>query len=190
MERLVQVVVDDLKKKHGAEVKPKREQWFWRFLVTGFPSKIPLLKKWLFRFYNNFTTTINKTISTSDRFELKTVKSQILTLRHEEVHIKQAKRYSFPIFALLYLFFPLPIGFAYARAKFEWEAYEVQIKSMIKSGYTRQEIADQIFPYFTGSDYLYMMPFKFILNRWLKDSIKKIQSEILLARKAEALKKL
>lgn len=188
MHRLVKLVEEDIIRKHGAQILYKRDLWYFSWIDSNFVKKlsskskwlvIPWLCKWLVRFFNNYTTTINKTISKSERFDQKTLQGQILTLRHEEVHLKQGKKYSFPLFAFLYLFCPLPLGFAYFRAKFEWEAYTVQIKARMKSGYSRAEIAREIFPYFTSPDYLWMMPFEFVLNRWLDKTMKQIQDEML-----------
>jgi len=51
------------------------------------------------------------------------------TVEHELVHVVQQKKYSLPLFLLLYCFFPIPIFGAYFRWKFEREAYLEDIKA-------------------------------------------------------------
>ena len=48
--------------------------------------------------------------------------ARTVLLRHERVHLRQRRRYGFLPFAILYLIPLLPLGLAYFRARFEWEA--------------------------------------------------------------------
>lgn len=173
---IVQMVIDELWEKDRIVVLPKRESKLMRFAVSRFARKIPFLGKWLKRFYTNYSTTIGYTIYTSDTFEQKLPIEQVLTLRHERKHIYQSERTFFLMFAFLYLFMPLPLGFAYFRAKYEFEAYEVQLRHKLRLGHSKDELKAWLYPKFTGPDYGWMMPFTFILDKWLDEFLDRVQS--------------
>jgi len=68
-------------------------------------------------------------------------------LIHEAVHTRQVKRLGFgnawlglPLFALLYLFLPLPLGFAWFRWRYEIEADEAVYAWMCRRGYLPKQI--------------------------------------------------
>jgi len=55
-------------------------------------------------FMDNYTTTIGSKIYVPDSWETKSDNSRIITVRHEIVHIRQFKQYTFPLYIFLYLF--------------------------------------------------------------------------------------
>jgi hypothetical protein len=93
-------------------------------------------------------------------------------LRHEAVHMRQRRKYGMVLFALLYLFIPLPIGLAYYRTKFEKEAYAESMRCAFRfyerGAYllTDPRYKDRIVSQFTGPGYLWMWPFRGSVSRW------------------------
>lgn len=70
------------------------------------------------------TTTVGRVIAFPENTNLDDVSLQeVVTLEHETVHLNQFARYGVLLTSLLYLLFPLPIGLAYFRYKFERDAY-------------------------------------------------------------------
>ena len=97
------------------QLKPRKSHFGLRILDTIFPS---LRSYWL---------TIGNTIYYPDSVENPTDEHALI--RHELVHVQQYEKYGTLLFIFLYLFVPLPIGFAYFRWYFEREAYLVNIKA-------------------------------------------------------------
>jgi len=111
-------------------------------------------------FMSHYTTTLGYTIYLPSEFGSFSPTERVAIYLHEAVHVRQAKRYTRLLFSLMYLFLPIPIGFAWARIAFEWEAYSVNIRVMadrygidfVKSGKFKNFIIEQ----FTGPSYIYM----------------------------------
>lgn len=76
-------------------------------------------------FVTNMWTTVGRTVYFPSN--VNDPEKHTTTLEHEAIHVKQYNSYG-PLLWLLYLFFPLPIGFAYFRWRFEREAYLVQLR--------------------------------------------------------------
>jgi len=101
-------------------------------------------------------------------------------LRHEAVHLRQQKRFGFLLFAFLYLFFPLPLGLAYFRARFEMEAYAESMRAqseyfgvdMLKNPEVKTFYVSQ----FTSGAYGWMWPFPVAVGSWYDETVKKINS--------------
>lgn len=129
-------------------------------------------------FMTDFITTIGNTVYVPDSWDSKLEKSRIEVLMHERIHMRQSKKLTPIIYALAYLLFPIPIGFAWARAKLEWEAYTESMR--VKSHFSgiqsvkTPEFKEYLFKNFTGSSYMFMMPFKSILEKWYQESIKRL----------------
>src|SRR5206468_4047382 len=76
-----------------------------------------------------FQTTIGRTIYVTPDWDDWDADRRYVTLRHEAVHLRQFRRLTLPVMAVLYLFVPLPMGLAYFRARFEKEAYAETIRA-------------------------------------------------------------
>lgn len=117
----------------------------------------------------SYTTTLGTKVYTPKDWGLWTNATRNAILRHERVHMRQARRYTRLGFSLAYLFLPLPFGLAYCRAKFEMEAYEESIRARYellgKSGLSG-DFRESILSQFTGPAYLWMWPFRSYLERW------------------------
>jgi hypothetical protein len=134
-------------------------------------------------FMKGFITTIGTTIYTNETWDTNPVSSKVAVLRHERVHMRQNKRLTTPLYVFLYLFFPLPFLFAYGRAKLEWEAYTESIRTQVHfHGIDRikndEDYRHHTISHFTNSEYLWMFPFRSILNKWYDKAISQIEAEL------------
>lgn len=107
--------------------------------------------------------------------------SAVITLRHERIHLRQRRRYTMPLFMILYLFLPMPFGLAYGRARIEWEAYTETLRATldlageeaVKSPFLRARIVRQ----FTSAAYGWMWPFRRTVEGWYDEALAQILRE-------------
>ena len=132
-------------------------------------------------FMTTYTTTMGNTVYVPSQWALWTEQSKVRILRHERIHMRQAKKYTRLLFSFLYLFVPLPIGYAYFRAKFEMEAYEETIRAAFEQGGVKavedSEFRAHIINQFTGPAYLWMMPDRVKMFSWYTKTVAKLESE-------------
>lgn len=132
-------------------------------------------------FMTKFSTTLGNKIYVNDSWDQMSAESRMILLRHERVHMRQAKKYGRFLFSFLYLFVFLPVGLAYFRAKFEKEAYEESIKAEIELRGTDRvktpEYQNWLASQFLGAGYLYSWPFKNHIHGWVRKTIDKAVSE-------------
>jgi hypothetical protein len=81
--------------------------------------------------------------------------------------------------AFVYLLFPLPVAFAWGRARLEMEAYEETLKAAWERGGrpAAEALREEIVARFTGPDYLWMWPFRrgpLGLDRWFDRTLAKL----------------
>jgi hypothetical protein len=121
-------------------------------------------------YLHDYQTTIGRTIYLTPDWDARDPRERYCTLRHEAVHLRQFRRYTLPGMAALYLLFPLPLGLAWFRARFEREAYEESIRAAAEvfgpdapaGAAYRAHVIDQ----FVGPAYGWMWPFRRALERW------------------------
>jgi hypothetical protein len=121
-------------------------------------------------YLDSYQTTIGKTVYVTSDWDDWPADRRYVTLRHEAIHLRQFRKLTLPVMALLYVLLPLPMGLAYFRARFEKEAYaetiraaaEVWGKDVPRSDDYRAYVIGQ----FTGPSYGWMWPFKASLTRW------------------------
>lgn len=107
--------------------------------------------------------------------------SAVITLRHERIHLRQRRRYTMPLFMLIYLFLPFPFLLSYGRARIEWEAYTETLRATldlagedaVKSPFLRARIVRQ----FTSAAYGWMWPFRKTVEGWYDAALAQILSE-------------
>ena len=121
-------------------------------------------------YLDNYQTTIGRTVYVTPDWDDWPAEARYVTLRHEAVHLRQFRKLTLPVMALLYLFVPLPMGLAYFRARLEQEAYAESIRAAAevwgpdyprRTAY-RSHVIDQ----FMGPSYGWMWPFRSSLERW------------------------
>jgi hypothetical protein len=121
-------------------------------------------------YLGSYQTTIGKTVYVTADWDSLDPMQRYVTLRHEAVHLRQFRRWTLPVMAVLYILVPLPLGLAYCRARFEWAAYAETIRAAAETwgphvprqaGY-RAHIVEQ----FVGPSYGWMWPFRGVVERW------------------------
>jgi hypothetical protein len=106
-------------KMHGIKTRMKRSSFWVRALGR-------ICRPFDGGLFMRRVTTIGDTIWLPDNFAQE---NYAAVMRHELVHVKQFQKFGW-FFIPLYLFFPLPIFFAYFRWKFEREAYAAELRSI------------------------------------------------------------
>jgi hypothetical protein len=121
-------------------------------------------------YLDSYQTTIGRTVYVTSDWDDWDGDRRYVTLRHEAVHLRQFRRLTLPIMAVLYLFVPLPMGLAYFRARFEMEAYAESIRAAAEvwgPAYPRRaEYRAHIVAQFLGASYGWMWPFRRHIERW------------------------
>ncbi len=121
-------------------------------------------------YLDSFQTTIGRTVYVTADWDEWMPDERYVTLRHEAVHLRQFKKYTLPVMAVLYVLLPLPMGLAYFRARFEQEAYAETIRAAAEVhgvGYASgAEHRKYVIEQFMGASYGWMWPFRTSLERW------------------------
>ncbi|MGH7269470.1 MAG: hypothetical protein ACREJ3_03485 [Polyangiaceae bacterium] len=105
--------------------------------------------------------------------------ARYVLLRHELVHLRQARRMGSLTMALVYLIPIAPLGLAWGRARIEWEAYVETIRSTaeIFGVGAARDLEEEIVRRFVGPDYGWMWPFPKTVRRWFRAAIDDLASE-------------
>lgn len=132
-------------------------------------------------FMTTFVTTIRYTVYVPDRWDTWPEPEKIGIIRHERVHMRQCRKYGFLLFSFLYLFWPLPMFYAKARADFEKEAYEESLRTYYEyrgRDFDQQERALflSILDHFTTGQYAWMWPFPADIAEWYQQTVSKIRA--------------
>jgi hypothetical protein len=121
-------------------------------------------------YQTRYTTTLGERVYVPVGWDEWAADERWLVLRHERVHLRQFRRWTFPLMALLYLALPLPLGLAWARMRFEREAYEETIRAGAEL-YGRAHVCnaafrERIVEQFVSGAYGWMWPFRGSMERW------------------------
>ena len=151
-------IVEEIKKEFPSfEVIDKKKSILMRLLFN-----IALMRLWNPHFMELYVTVMFGKVYMPDNLIGTYTGYQIL--RHERVHLRDAKRWPV-LFELSYLLFPLPFIIT-MRAYWEYRAYcESLIVQFETYGYVYQGTIDFIVTQFTSSYYLWMFPFPKYLNK-------------------------
>jgi len=121
-------------------------------------------------YLDSYQTTIGRTVYVTADWDGRGDDERYVTLRHEAVHLRQFRRLTVPVMAVLYVLLPFPIGLAYFRARFEREAYAESIRAAAEvwgPDYPRRpEYRAHIVQQFIGPSYGWMWPFRGRVERW------------------------
>ena len=121
-------------------------------------------------YLDSFQTTIGKTVYVTADWDELPPDQRYVTLRHEAVHLRQFRKLTLPVMALLYVLLPLPMGLAYFRARFEKEAYAETIRAAAEVWGMAYASSDAhrayVIEQFTSASYGWMWPFRASLERW------------------------
>ena len=127
-------------------------------------------------FMTRFITTLGTTIYVTDTWDSASYATRAITLRHERVHMRQAREWGQFLFSFFYLFF-LPTVWAFGRTRFEKEAYEESLRAYHEyygSKYFTQALKDDIVRHFTSAEYFWAWPWKRSIERWYDDVVASI----------------
>lgn len=127
-------------------------------------------------FMQKFVTTIGNKVYLPTEWLIYSENVKCEILRHERVHMRQAKEFGNLLFSFLYLFVFFPIGFAYYRAKFEKEAYEESLRALYEyhgaDALLDPKTKKIMVEYFVGPSYGWMFPFRTNIEKWYDNFIK------------------
>ena len=102
------------------------------------------------------------------------------TMRHEAVHLRQFRKFTFLGMAVLYLLLPLPAGLSYFRMRLEREAYEETLRAWYEAhgeGAVREKgLREHVIAQFTSASYGWMWPFPAALGRWYDRFVDRLAS--------------
>jgi hypothetical protein len=127
-------------------------------------------------YMHRYQTTIGRTVYVTADWDSRPAAARWLTMRHERVHLRQFARFGLVLMALLYVLLPLPLGLAWFRARFEWEAYaetvraeaELHGRAAVDDARFRAGIVGQ----FTTGAYGWMWPFRRTVESWYDDALR------------------
>lgn len=138
----------------------KEESPFMRALV-----RVAAMRLWNPRFLEDYTTVIGTRVFMPR--DLIGTDAGYRTLRHERIHMRDARRTAYVGFFVTYLF-ALPAGLT-MRAFWEARAYEESMRVELEdTGAISDESLARIEERFTGPDYLFMCPFPRFVRRRLE----------------------
>lgn len=132
-------------------------------------------------YMTRYHTVIGDTLYVPEAWKTMTDVARVILLRHERVHLRQRRRYGMVPFALLYLVPVFPLGLAWFRARFEWEAYRETLQATaelrgieaLDDPLLRHEIVRR----FVSGDYGWMWPFPRAVGRWYDHALMQIREE-------------
>lgn len=131
-------------------------------------------------FLTHFVTTLGRRIYVPGTWSEHPATERYLTLRHEAVHVRQFRRYTFAGMTLVYLFLPLPFGLAAGRAFLEWQAYRetlVATWQLLGPAAARSKaLEDHIADRFTGADYAWMWLPGGQVRRWIARTLDQLEA--------------
>ncbi|MBL8787861.1 MAG: hypothetical protein JNJ59_23365 [Deltaproteobacteria bacterium] len=131
------------------------------------------------RFLTSYTTTLGRRIYVPDDWDRYPAGERYLVLRHEAVHVRQFRRLTWPGMVLVYLFLPVPMGFAAGRAWLEWEGYretlvatwQLEGRAAARSPALENHIAER----FSGADYAWMWVAEGMVRRAIARTLRSLE---------------
>ena len=133
-------------------------------------------------FMTHYHTVIGDTLYVCPAWHGMSDVARTVLLRHERVHLRQRRRYGFLPFAALYLIPLFPLGLAYFRARFEWEAYVETLRATAElrglSALADPSLRRELVRRFVGPDYGWMWPFPRTIERWFERAVSEIAADL------------
>jgi hypothetical protein len=151
----------------GFRVINKRDSRFHRMIHWGlFAITFGQMRDYL----DGYCTTIGQRLYVTGDWHDLDPDDRYITLCHEVVHMQQFRRWTRPGMGLLYLMFPLPMGLAWFRARFEKEAYAETLRASAEvyglEHIRAESMRERIIGQFTSASYGWMWPFRQSMERW------------------------
>jgi hypothetical protein len=134
------------------------------------------------RYMTHYHTVLGDTLYVPPSWVGMSDVARVILLRHERVHLRQRRRFGFPLFAFLYLVPFLPLGLAYGRARLEWEAYRETLRATAElrglAALKQASLREEIVLRFVGGDYGWMWPFPRQVNSWFDRAVAELEAEM------------
>ncbi len=134
------------------------------------------------RYLSEYHTVIGDTLYVPSAWGSSTEIERAIVLRHERVHLRQRRRLGLPLMSFLYLFWILPLGLAWGRARLEWEAYTETLRATAElaglDAARAPALRQKIVARFTGAAYGWMWPFERQVQRWYDEALTEITSAV------------
>ena len=145
----------------------KRDSRFQRMIHVGL---VAITFGQMRDYLDGYYTTLGQRLYVTEGWTDIDADDRYITLCHEVVHMRQFRRFTPVIMGLLYLLFPLPMGLAWFRARFEKEAYAETLRASAEVyglEFVRSEgVKNRIIGQFTSASYGWMWPFRRSMTRW------------------------
>lgn len=131
-------------------------------------------------YVSGYHTVMGGTLWVSEGWSTMSDLDRYVLLRHERVHLVQARRWGVVPMGIAYVLLPLPLGFAYARARIEWEAYLETLHALVEVRGLEAARAQKAWlrARFVGPDYGWMFPFAARFDRWFDDAIRALEDDV------------
>jgi hypothetical protein len=130
------------------------------------------------RYLDSYQTTIRRTVYVTADWDRLTDAQRYITMRHEREHLRQFRRYTTPLMALLYILVPLPVGLAWFRAHFEKQGYAESIRASAEVHGLGQVLDPRYREYvvsqFTSGSYGWMWPFRRSIECWYDGVVREL----------------
>ena len=130
-------------------------------------------------YLGSYQTTIRRTVYVTADWDRLSDEQRYVTMRHEREHLRQFRRYTTPIMALLYLCGPLPVGLSWFRAHFEKQGYAESIRAAAEVygiGHVRDpRHREYVVSQFLSGSYGWMWPFRRSIETWYDGVVTELQ---------------
>lgn len=121
-------------------------------------------------YLTHYQTTLGARVYVTPDWDEHPAADRYVTMRHEREHLRQFRRYTWPLMALAYVLLPLPVGFAWCRAALEKQGYaetiraaaEVHGLAYVEDPSFRAYVVEQ----FVSGAYGWMWPFRNQIEGW------------------------
>ncbi len=125
------------------------------------------------RYLDSYVTTIGESIYLTPDWERRPLRDRYATLRHEQVHVQQFRRWGLLPMAIAYLLLPLPMGLSWCRMRLEREAYAETVRAHFELGgrAATDALRAHVIEQFTSGSYGWMWPFPRAIARWYDDLV-------------------
>jgi hypothetical protein len=119
-------------------------------------------------YLTHYVTTIGRTIYLTPDWERRPLLDRYATLRHEQVHLAQFRRWGVVPMAVAYLLLPFPVGLAWCRMRLERAAYEetLRVRHALGGRAAVAALREHVIRQFTSASYGWMWPFPRAVARW------------------------
>lgn len=133
-------------------------------------------------YLSRYVTTLGSRIYLPAGWDQRSDADRYIVLRHEAVHLRQFRRYTFLGMAVLYLLPIVPLGLAWGRARLEWEAYAETLRATAEVHGLKAAAAPKLHAHivlqFTSAAYGWMWPFPKQVQGWIDEELFRLEDRL------------